>query len=185
MLSDRRVQWKRRVQQRSPEAATTAFLRSPNYFGPPREKLNEETLKKITECIVGYSAENERKDFESLQRDFILLVEHPRFATLSCDDCKKWWIDPKTGSYITDGADKVPRPLTLLPACETEGLSCPKGHHLNPDGVRPLSKAVWRHYWQYRTVGLVLPCPIVARNWALLDWIVKHGRAVHLNPFIG
>ena len=188
MLGPRRKQWAAYQKYRAgagdkkgKEAGISVLFKAPNYFGPAREELPPDIVGRIAQTITGYSAENEKGDFQRLEAGFVLAHEHPHFARLSCETCKALLVDSTTGKVLPG---PQPRPVTMPILCECPGMTCPKVHHAKPIVFDELCAKVWRHYWESKASGQTFSCPIIQRNWALIEWIVNYGRAVQLDPFL-
>jgi hypothetical protein len=133
--------------------------------------------------ILGYSSAQEAADYCELRDGISFFHENPGMACVSCDVCHEIIIDIDRGvPYIpTGGSSPVPRPSKVNVPCDS-GRSCPKGHWSKPKGFSKLCESVWRHYWMMKAAGKQAPdCPIIHRNWALIDWVIS-GKRANLNP---
>mgnify|MGYP000320028745 CR=1 FL=1 len=157
-----------------------ALFSPPRYWGPPLETLSPASRQWFTRRILGDFRE-ENDAFKQLDETVTMIVQHPGLVKLSCDDCRKFATDHKTGEVLHQ-QDGQPIRRMLPPLCDTS-VGCPKGHWKDQKGTSTLGLKVWRHYWLMRAVGQTYTCPIVARNWALIDWIVRYGRRAEFNPF--
>lgn len=143
----------------------------------------ESGLAVLAKQILSYSSEQEAKDFLELRHGFTLLAEKPFMATMSCDICKEYIVDIDTGMLHFAAGSKVPsvRAAAIPTPCDS-GRTCPRGHWSEPKGFTKLCESVWKHYWFMKAAGKPAPdCPIIHRNWALIEWIIR-GRDPKLNP---
>ena len=152
----------------------------PNYWGPPVEELASSTRMWFARKIMS-GAKEEDAAFQEVDQTVTLLVQHPGLMKLSCDDCKAYATDHEKGEVLFD---QIGNPMVrkLPPPCDV-GKTCPKGHWSNQKRPTTLGLKVWRHYWFMKASGVVFDCPIIARNWAFIDWVVRYGRRAEFNPF--
>jgi hypothetical protein len=106
-----------------------------------------------------------------------MLLHHPQIASLSCDECKKWLYDLKTGKRRERGGVPQPRP----PGAATPCHECPKG---SPE--REQEHVLTDRNWQTLTLylrnrallGLVLSPrersdALLQRNFAIIDTQIR------------
>lgn len=149
----------------------------------PVDHYTTETQEEASKKILGYSSAQEAADYCELRDGFSLFFEHPGMACMSCKVCHEIIVDIDKGvPYIpTGGSEPVHRPPGINVPCDA-GRTCPKGHWSNPKRFSKLCESVWRHYWMMQAAGKPAPdCPIIHRNWALIDWIIG-GKRANLNP---
>ena len=118
-------------------------------------------------------------------------MAHPEVAYRSCEDCKRWMYDAKTGKREmrkrtnTDTGEVESYPLARKPGTKTPCWNCPKCEIENPklrtpeDGVgAELSRKNWkalRFYFQQKAVGGRVDA-IARRNCGLIEWILEEHR---------
>lgn len=79
------------------------------------------------------------------------MLEHPEVAYRTCEECQRWFYDPKTGKRSMRFGQPLPRkPTDPKPSCR----GCPKCHGLPLDKQSPKAGA-------RRTLS--------AKNWRTLD----------------
>lgn len=159
------------------------MFKAPNYWGPPAESLPEEVRLSITNLMFP-SKTIENLQLREIHQTLILIAEHPGLLSLSCDDCRQFATNHETGEvmHLPNGQPQK-RPSVIPVPCETP-KGCPKGHWRNQSGLSKLGVKVWEHYWAMQAIGVSPKCPIIARNWALINWVVKYGRRPEFNPRI-
>lgn len=162
------------------QSAIPALFSPPRYWGPPIDELVPATRQWFTRKIIS-DFRTEDADFRSIDDTITMLVQHPGLSRLSCNDCRRFATNHETGEVLFQ-QDGQPISRNLPALCETT-VGCPKGHWNNPKGASTLGLKVWKHYWLMRAVGQTFNCPIIARNWALIDWVVRYGRRPEFNPF--
>ena len=115
---------------------------------------------------------------ENLSMAVEIILTEPLLAKRTCSLCRKWWFDSDTGLISVNELGPIKRPLKTLVPCETN-TGCRKGHYDSPVELCEINKQVWDHYLEWRAVGPrddSKNCPIMRRNWAILDRLVKiHG----------
>lgn len=101
-----------------------------------------------------------------------LRLAHPEVATRSCDDCKIWRYDEKTGQKQTHCGQEIRRfPGEQLPCQMTDELGescCPK---ISPDSdvaLWPENEEAYEHYLLCKAVGRFPEDSIVERNAAII-----------------
>jgi len=156
-------------------AGLGAFLWNPPHFIGSDEDIDEEDQKYIFSVMMDYDTES---NFRNLERGVSLILRNPRLAMRTCAACKKWWFDHDTGLVSRNENGLLLRPAGTVLPCETrEG--CEKGHFDNPLELNSVNSLVWQHYREWKAVGLTdeaKSCPIVRRNWAIIDRLVEqHG----------
>lgn len=147
------------------------------------QAVDESVLAAVVQRIVSYSSAQEAADYCELRDGFSLFFEHPGMACMSCKVCHEIIVDIDKGvpHIPTGGSEPVYRPPGINVPCDA-GRTCPKGHWSKPKGFSKLCEQVWRHYWMMKAAGKPAPdCPIIHRNWALIDWIIG-GKRANLNP---
>lgn len=118
------------------------------------------------------------------------MLSHPEAAYRSCEECRKWYYDPKTGELqkqwqIIDGERQLvptPRKPGDVPGC----WQCPKCEGLpdkerNPaSGVKAeLSAKNWkalRFYFEQKATGGPVDA-VARRNCGIIEWIVSQHAA--------
>lgn len=181
MLGDTRIELKHAI--KFTDVADTSFLLDEPYFYQTKfDNVNglpaEVRDKLITDVLKGI--DRPEFNFRKLKKEITLLVDHSGMMELSCTDCRTFATNPQTGSIlVTQSGAPILRKLPV--PCEV--TSCIKGHWQDPVTVSKLTLKVWKHYWQMRAIRYVATCPIMARNWAFIEWVVFHGRRSELNPF--
>jgi hypothetical protein len=148
-------------------------------MGPISDEVEEEVSKRI----LSYSSAQEAADYCELRDGFSFFHDNPGMACMPCKVCHEIIVDIDKGvPYIpTGGSEPIPRPTNINVPCDA-GRQCPKGHWSKPKGFSKLCESVWRHYWFMKAAGKAAPdCPIIHRNWALIDWIIS-GKRANLNP---
>jgi hypothetical protein len=149
----------------------------------PADHYLTEVLEEISKKILSYTSAQEAADYRELLTGISFFHDNPGMACMPCKVCHEIIVDIDKGvPYIPiGGSDPVPRPPHLNVPCDA-GRKCPKGHWSKPKGFSKLCESVWRHYWMMKAAGKQAPdCPIIHRNWALIDWIIS-GKRANLNP---
>jgi hypothetical protein len=179
MLADARIELKHAI--KFCDVADTSFLLDVPYFHQTKfdDYIPVEVRSQlITEVLKGI--DRPEFNFKKLRSEIKLLVDHSGMMELSCADCRAFATNPETGSIlVTQSGAPILRKLPV--PCEV--TSCVKGHWRDPVTVSKLTLKVWKHYWQMRAARIPTSCPIMARNWAFIEWVVFHGRRAELNPF--
>ncbi len=101
-----------------------------------------------------------------------LKLAHPEVATRSCDDCKQWRYDEKTGRQSRHLGKPLRRfPGELLP-CEMldhNGESCcPKVSPTAGIALWPHNELAYQHYQRCKAVGRFPDDPVVEGNAAII-----------------
>lgn len=149
----------------------------------PTDQYTDSANNLLAKNILGYTSAQEAADYRELYGGISFFHDNPGMACLSCKVCHEIIIDIDKGvPYIpTGGSEPIPRPPHVNVPCDA-GRTCPKGHWSKPKGFSKLCESVWRHYWMMKAAGKQAPdCPIIHRNWALIDWIIS-GKRANLNP---
>lgn len=162
------------------KATLPSLFAPPFYWGPPLDSLSPTTRQWLTRKIIG-DFKTEDEAFRQIDETVDMLARHPGLVKLACNDCRRFATNHETGEILLQ-QDGEPITRNLPPLCDTH-VKCPKGHWSNPKGTSTLGLKVWRHYWHMRAVGQTFQCPTIARNWTLIDWIIRYGRRPEFNPF--
>lgn len=153
------------------------IFKPPYYFGDQSWRVDDNARDAIIYAVL--VNRDELKTFNRLKQEIDLLVRYPGLMQLSCQDCRTFATNPETGAVlVTQSGAPILRKLPT--PCEV--TSCPKGHWKDPVTVSTLTQKVWRHYWRMKAARASTDCPLMARNWAYIDWVVDHGRRPELNP---
>ena len=155
------------------------IFNAPWYWGPEPETLSSTIRCEVTKRIISSQVE-ENQQFREVDESLEMLFKHANLLRLSCESCRKYATDHESGTvyYQLDGSPTPRSSLIPLP-CETL-RGCPKGHWKDPKAPTRLGLAVWSHFWKYDGPQ---KCPLMARNAALINWVVKYGRRPEYNPF--
>lgn len=113
-------------------------------------------------------------------------LQHPEVAFRSCDDCRKWFYDEKTGKPRTsrDGS-RLPRLKESTLACVAD--RCPKGHYSKPIQLSIADRVVLDLYRASRaTGGAVLSDEergdeLLMLALGLIDNVVEQARLMQLS----
>lgn len=117
----------------------------------------------LLDAVLGIDPKNpEGEDAENLREGLRLELENPGLAKVSCNECRKFWMDPLTGQTVIRGGRKMERPDYARLLCET-ARGCPKGHYSNPKGLSAKNRKAMRHYLECRAVGK-FPDDAIVRN---------------------
>jgi hypothetical protein len=181
MLIEDRLEWKSKAERLS-TADVELLLNEPYYFrkfNTPISDVRERHRAGIVSVVLKGMSDI-HPSFERIKREIVFLNENANILKLSCTDCRSFATDPASGCVLTTPSGSL-IPRKLPPPCEV--ASCPKGHWQNPITVSTLTKKIWTHYWRMRAMRFNTYCPIMARNWAFIEWVVFHGRNNQLDPF--
>lgn len=116
------------------------------------------------------------------------MLTHPEVATRSCEHCKIFDYDEKTGCIRTHpGTGELLKrsPGTPLPCDYPDG--CPKGSPTAGIELSPNNRLIYDHYTQCRATGLFPPDSMVAQNAAVIYEIeqsVKDEKQSQLNRLL-
>jgi len=117
-------------------------------------------------------------DLENLKAGLQLFFENPMLGLRDCDLCQQWWFDHDTGLICQNANGPIRRPSHARVPCDTSA-GCAKGHHENPLELSHRNKQAWKHFLEWRHIGLPdshRQCPIVRRNWAIMgNMVEKYG----------
>lgn len=164
-----------------PLHAINIVFNRPYFFGS-RDALSSQQQQDLFRAVFEYSAE--QTDLRNLITGAKLRMSHPKLADLSCNTCRKWWIDADTYEICRIGGDPLSRPAHAELMCDTE-TGCPKGHWSDPLSLSDKNTKTWNYYWEWQTVGCPFPdCPIIRRNWKYLNWVISNGSSRRLRPTI-
>ena len=141
---------------------------------------NEEDRTEIAKRMLEW---DDTADFENLKSGIEIALTRPLLSLRSCETCKDWWFDEDTGYISQNARGPIRRPSHAILACDTN-TGCPKGHHTNPLELNERNQKAWKHFLEWRHVGLPdehRRCSIIRQNWALMgNMIETHGLpAVH------
>jgi hypothetical protein len=149
----------------------------PRLFGATSDDLSDGDKCNLFDLMM--NADTEDYDLKNLKSGVELFLQHPMLGLRSCQLCRKYWYDEDSYTVVTDhdGRPKT-RPEHAPVACET-GTGCLKGHHSDPIELSEKNKQAWRHYLNWRHVGLPdidKQCPVLRKNWEIMGTLVeRHG----------
>ena len=99
---------------------------------------------------------------------------NPRLARRSCDDCKKWWYNEKTGLITVAGFGVKQERVGPTP-CETE-LGCAKGTPDKQNVLNTANKWAYTHYKHCAATDCFPDDPIVRQNASIIEDALKSVR---------
>jgi hypothetical protein len=152
-----------------------AFLWTRPQFYGNEDEIEEDDQQTIFRAMMEYDTDG---NFQNLKDSVRIILTDPRLSMRTCASCKKWWFDHDTGLVARNSEGLLLRPEDTALPCETrEG--CSKGHYDSPIELNETNQKVWKHYLEWRSVGLPNEdkyCPIVRRNWSIISRLIeKHG----------
>lgn len=128
----------------------------------------------LLKCVLGIDPKTtERDDAANLREGVRLHVQHPFLTTLSCADCKTWWLDPLTGQVSKRGGRAQTRPPEAVLLCQTQ-QGCPKGAPEKPQTLSAKNQQALRHYYECRATGQFPDDAIVRQNAVIIQKALSH-----------
>lgn len=140
--------------------------------------ITRELRGAVLRAVLGQQPKStEFEDAENLVEGIRLLLKFPKMEGVTCDLCKKFWMDPRKNEYTIRRGEKVLRPDYAKRLCEIpDGEGCPKGSPENEKGLSPKNKRALNHYLECRATGQFPDDPIVRRNARLIARELKNAR---------
>lgn len=136
-------------------------------WGCTLDCFHDETYERIRDLAFGIGrTKQEIEDEKNLYDGVRLVSRYPHFRKIDCDYCRKWHINPKTGTRIIQhySDPTQPRPDGSQLLCEVG--ECPRGHWSNPVALSPKNETCYRHYRLFRQGPP--QDSIVAKNWEII-----------------
>lgn len=97
-----------------------------------------------------------------------LRLLHPEISGVSCDDCKLFLFDLKTGKKELHCGEPIARPKGTKPPCDFGPDQCPKGHYSKPKELSRKNLRAYFHYLKCKATNTFPDDELVRRNAAFI-----------------
>jgi hypothetical protein len=117
----------------------------------------------------------------------LLILQHPRIAHRSCEDCQRWLYDDGpdgTQQLSLRGGRPQRRPKASATPCRTE-QGCPAGTPEAQNRLSDKNTHAFAHYLECRAVGQFPDDPIVRQNAAIIRQAEEEAKEFRMVRALG
>lgn len=141
---------------------------------PPTHLLDDQNWTDLFRLVTGYNTtDQQRKDDHNLIEGVRLMALYPHFSRFSCESCRYWWVDPRSGTTARYNDQPLRRQGETL--CETP-QGCPAGHYTQQRRLSEKNVQAFRHYLECVAVGEFPDDPLVKHHARLIRWALDKAK---------